>query len=121
MKHDTRLTEYARWLRQEMAPAEKILRRELRGRRLGGHRFRRQQPFGAYFVDFYCSAAKLAVELDGVSHLQRTAEDLDRDAWIRKYGVELLRVWKTHVFDELDTVKEAIYRKLVERTASETK
>ena len=100
-----------------MAPAEKILWRELRDRRLGGHRFRRQQPFGAYILDFYCSAAKVTVELDGVSHLKRTAEDEGRDKWIRQ-GVEIVRVWNTHVFDDLDVVKEIIYRKLVERMAA---
>jgi very-short-patch-repair endonuclease len=117
MKRDTRLTEYARWLRHEMAPAEKIMWRELRDRRLGGHRFRRQQPFGAYVVDFYCSAAKLAVELDGVSHLQRTSEDQSRDAWIMSQGVEILRIWNTHVFDDLESVKGQIYRRNEERTA----
>ena len=29
---------------------------------------RRQVPFDRYFVDFYCHAAKLVVELDGKQH-----------------------------------------------------
>ena len=121
MQCDTRLTEYARWLRQEMAPAERILWGALRNRRLAGYRFRRQQPFGAYILDFYCSAAKLTVELDGVSHLKRTAEDESRDAWITSQGIAILRVWNTHIFDNLDVVKEAIYRKLAERTTHRDK
>jgi very-short-patch-repair endonuclease len=115
MKRGSRLTENARSLRQNMAPAEAILWRELRGGRLAGHRFRRQHAIGAYIVDFYCPAAKLVVELDGVSHLTRTDEDEARDAWIRTQGVEILRVVNTHVFDELEAVKEEIYRAVERR------
>ena len=43
--------------------------------------FRRQVPFGPYFLDFYCAEAKLAVELDGSQHYnimkKKTTVDLD--------------------------------------------
>lgn len=34
--------------------------------------FRRQVVFGPYILDFYCAAAKLAVELDGSQHFEET-------------------------------------------------
>jgi hypothetical protein len=40
----------------------------LRDKRFTALRFRRQQPIGPYIVDFYCSAAKLVIELDGNLH-----------------------------------------------------
>ncbi len=36
--------------------------------------FRRQVPFGPYFLDFYCAKAKLAVELDGAQPSPRRGE-----------------------------------------------
>ena len=46
--------------------------------------FRRQQPIGPYFVDFYCNAARLAVEIDGPAHWDeaQSAYDLRRQAWL---------------------------------------
>jgi len=40
----------------------------LRSRRLCGLKFVRQQPMGAYFVDFACREAKVVIEIDGVTH-----------------------------------------------------
>ena len=37
-------------------------------RRFAEFKFRRQYPCGIYFLDFYCTLAKLAVELDGGGH-----------------------------------------------------
>jgi len=31
-------------------------------------KFRRQYPCGIYYLDFFCTLAKLAVELDGGGH-----------------------------------------------------
>ena len=45
-----------------MTEAEKRLWTELRRRRLLGCKFRRQQPLGAYIVDFVCLSARLIVE-----------------------------------------------------------
>jgi len=50
--------------------------------------FRRQQPIGPYFVDFYCHAARLAVEIDGPVHWDeaQSAYDLRRQAWLESEG-----------------------------------
>ena len=67
---------------------------QLKGRKLDDIHFRRQCPFGPYILDFYCSAAKLAIELDGYSHGVEgaAAHDAARDAWLRAQGVETLRL-----------------------------
>ncbi len=55
----------------------------LRGRKLDGWKFRRQQPIGEYYVDFYCPAAKLVVEIDGPTHdYTPSAYDMRRQAWL---------------------------------------
>ena len=60
-----------------MSGAELRIWVRLRGRRLDGWKFRRQQPIDEYYVDFYCAAAKLVVEIDGPSHQdERAAYDV---------------------------------------------
>jgi len=51
-----------------MTLPEVVLWQHLRGRHFSGPRFRRQHPAGPYVLDFYCPAAKLAVEIDGYVH-----------------------------------------------------
>lgn len=58
-------TSNARRLRREQTDEEKELWRALRAGRFAGFKFRRQHPLGEYFLDFYCPAAKLSIELDG--------------------------------------------------------
>jgi very-short-patch-repair endonuclease len=45
-------------------------------------------------LDFYCDAAKLAVEVDGAHHSlgNNPARDEERDAWFTARGIETLRI-----------------------------
>jgi very-short-patch-repair endonuclease len=91
--------DFARKLRREMSLPEVILWRNLRGDKLEGLRFRRQHPMGAYVLDFYCDAAKLAVEIDGAHHSlgDNPARDAERDAWLAARGIETLRIPAAYV------------------------
>ena len=60
--------QFARALRRNPTRAEDILWAQLGGSRFHGAKFRRQVPLNRYVVDFYCHAAKLAVDLDGRQH-----------------------------------------------------
>jgi len=69
----------ARALRQKMTLPEVVLWEELRRAKLKGLQFRRQHPIGPYILDFYCSNARLAIEIDGASHdHERQAEHDER-------------------------------------------
>jgi very-short-patch-repair endonuclease len=83
----------ARQLRSEMTLPEGILWRELR-KRPGGLKFRRQHPAGIYVLDFYCAAARLAIEVDGWVHDNARAQESDaaRGHFLRSQGVATLRV-----------------------------
>src|SRR5208337_573404 len=61
-------TENARQLRRNATIPERMLWNRLRGGRLAGLKFRRQQPIGPYIVDFFCHEVGLVVEVDGRSH-----------------------------------------------------
>ena len=67
---DPHLMHNGRNLRKNMTPAEWRLWQHLRGKRLGGYRFRRQQPLGQYILDFVCVDAKLVIEIDGGQHAE---------------------------------------------------
>ncbi|WP_454714735.1 endonuclease domain-containing protein [Caulobacter segnis] len=81
----------ARRLRQDQTPAEKVLWKLVRGRRLGGFRFLRQHPIDRYFADFVCEAAKLIVELDGAAHEGREDYDARRTETLELFGYTVLR------------------------------
>jgi len=70
------LVHRAKEMRKDPTPSERELWRWLRQRRFSGVKFRRQQPLGPFIVDFYSSVARLVVELDGGSHLEKV--DYDR-------------------------------------------
>jgi len=61
--------EKRRRLRNEMTRAECELWKYLRRRNLRGYKFRRQFSIDIYIIDFYCPQLKLAVEVDGDTHL----------------------------------------------------
>lgn len=62
------LVEASRRLRQNSTPAEVALWERLRGKQLGGIKFRRQFVIEPYIANFYCHACHLVIELDGGIH-----------------------------------------------------
>jgi len=78
----------------------------LKGRRLGGRRFRRQYGIGPYVLDFCCPAERLALELAGAVHDGPLAHAYDaaRTAALEAEGFRVLRFENRAVFDDLDGV-----------------
>jgi very-short-patch-repair endonuclease len=89
----------AKQLRREMTGPEKRLWSFLRDHRLRGLKFRRQQPIGPYVVDFFCSSAKLILEIDGESHADRGEYDRARQSFLEKAGYRVLRISNDDVLD----------------------
>ena len=101
----------ARVLRRRMTDAERRLWRVLRYRQLLGCRFRRQHPIGPYIADFACLERGLVIEVDGGQHAASSA-DPTRDAFLRRQGFRVLRVWNLDVLQNIDGVCAAIARLL---------
>ncbi len=87
-----------------MTESEAALWKALRGNKINGLHFRRQQIVGKYIVDFYCESARLAIELDGLSHVLRSNLDARRDAALSDLGVRVLRIPNHIIHDDLDLV-----------------
>jgi very-short-patch-repair endonuclease len=96
-----------RGLRAHMTDAENVLWFRLRGKRVGGHRFRRQVPLGPYIVDFACMQAQLVIEVDGSQHLS-SKEDQERTAWLESRDFRVLRFWDNDVLQQTNSVLETI-------------
>ena len=107
-----------RTLRDEMTDAEKVLWRVLRSRQVSGLKFRRQHPFGDYILDFVCLESKLVIEVDGGQHGERAEEDEIRTQNLLTAGFRVLRFWNNEVLQEIEAVKERIWRAVEEETPS---
>lgn len=106
-------------------------------------RYYRQVKIIGYIVDFYFPEARLAVEIDGDSHIGKEQYDKERQQHLEEYGIKVIRFQNeevlfanTHLtyrqrnlnnktkkaWDEIcaakyrirDTVKEAIYQRAIE-------
>jgi very-short-patch-repair endonuclease len=91
--YNKKLVSRSRELRKELTEAEKIFWKEiLKSERLSHLKFLRQKPLGNFIVDFYCSKARLAIEIDGDIHAFQKARDRERDNILeQKFGVRVLR------------------------------
>jgi very-short-patch-repair endonuclease len=103
----SKLTGRARRLRKKLTDAESLLWQHLRGRQLEGIRFRRQQPWGNYIVDFASFEARIVVEVDGSQHAT-SASDRTRDRWLEQQGYRVLRFWNNDVLKNTVGVLETI-------------
>jgi very-short-patch-repair endonuclease len=106
-------TERARRLRGVLTDAEDNLWYRLRSRRLGGHKFVRQEPIGPYTVDFIWREARLVVEVDGGQHAD-SERDAIRDKWLAAHNYRVLRFWNNEVLRNLSGVLETIATALAE-------
>jgi very-short-patch-repair endonuclease len=110
----------ARLLRKKATDTERMLWRHLRNRNFAGYKLRRQHPVDCYVVDFYCPAAKLAIELDGDGRSYRVGQIRDgmRSELLARKGIIVLRFWNHQVRQELDSVLQAVWFALQERCSS---
>ena len=80
--------------------------------------FRRQKQFGRYIADFYCSSAKLIIEIDGFQHYTDDGmiHDRARTAYLESLGMCVLRFENQEVDERFDSVCLMIDQILNERT-----
>ena len=105
---DNSQLENARRLRREMTPHERKL----------WYLFLRKYPLklykqliiGKFIVDFYCTPAKLVIEIDGSQHYapQGMAYDEERSAFLSALGLEVLRFSNRDIDRDFRSVCEQI-------------
>ena len=78
----------------------------------------RQKVIGPYIVDFYCSQAKLVIELDGSQHYEDENEKKDkvRDEYLVSLGMKVLRYSNLDVNSNFEGVCIDIEQNIKART-----
>lgn len=78
----------------------------------------KQRIIGNYIVDFYCSSAKLVIELDGSQHYTTDGKECDkiRDDFLRALGLEIMRFSNLDIDRHFHGVCMEIDRIIKERT-----
>ena len=104
-------------MRREPTRGEAVLWRALRTRQLARFKFRRQQPIGPFITEFFCPAARLVVEIDGITHTDPEA-DARRDRWMQGEGLRVLRIASQEVRENLEGVLETIRQAVLDGDAA---
>ena len=95
-------------LRSDMTPAEKIVWARLRKNQLNGLHFRRQQIIDGFLADFYCHAAGVVLELDGLIHLKQINYDQERDRVIAAHNLQVVRISNDEIMSNLYNLLQRI-------------
>ena len=99
-------------LRNGATEAEQVLWQCIKGRRLGGRKFRRQHSVGLFVLDFYCPSERLAIELDGGVHnsVEARIYDEERQNAIKTLSITLLRFRNEEVLQSISCVLMTIHQ-----------
>ncbi len=108
--------ERRRVLRLNMTKAEVLLWIQLKNRQLLGQRVLRQYSVGSFVVDFYIPKIKLAIEVDGATHItdEELEHDRHRQSKIEKLGIKFVRFTNLEIYSDMDNVLEKIKEKVRE-------
>ena len=104
--------ENAKYLRHTQTKAEKLLWKNLRGRKLMSLKFRRQHPYENFILDFYCHERKLCIEVDGSIHdIERVKEyDENRTRLLNENEIRVIRFTNEEIINNT----EAVFNKIIE-------
>ena len=113
--YNSKLKDRARELRKSMTPQERHLWYDYL--RTYPIKFYRQRVIDYFIADFYCSPARLVIELDGGQHFTVDGHiyDEERTAIINNYGLFVLRFSNSDVDQHFDGVCRKIDQVVFER------
>ncbi|MFC2129448.1 endonuclease domain-containing protein [Bacteroidota bacterium] len=97
-------------LRSNSTSSEILFWMRIKGKKVGGLKFRRQYAIGKYSADFYCHSVKLAIELDGPSHRSERSKEKDtvRDMYFESLGITVFRIPNYDAIDKFENIKKQI-------------
>lgn len=78
-------------------------------------KFEKQWVMQPYIVDFYCSAARLIVEVDGKIHEKTKEYDKRRDDYFLKKGIKTIRIPAALVFQRCGKTWVMVKQEVINR------
>ncbi len=105
---------FAKQNRKDATVEEDIIWQELRNRKIGDFKFRRQHPVAGYIPDFVCLEKKLIIEIDGGYHndKEQIVFDKAREKWLKEEGFTMIRFTNSEVNNSLSLVLKDIEQAL---------
>ncbi len=97
-----KLRTYARELRKNLTPAERLVWNVLRNRSFHNLKFVRQFPIEPYIVDFCCRSRKLVIEIDGSAHSDQRHYDQTRTNFLKSKGYKVIRFKNHHIQEDVN-------------------
>ncbi len=88
----------------------------VKGKRIDGYKFRRQQLILGFIVDFFNADTGLIVEVDGGVHEETIEYDRERDAVFESAGFTILRLKNGFVLEQVEEAVEQIRHELKKLT-----
>ncbi len=68
----------------------------------------RQKPIDNYIVDFFCSKLKLVIEIDGISHSDKSESDQIRQQRLESLGLSVLRFYDLDIKKDIRAVLQMV-------------
>jgi len=105
-----KMADKRRDLRIHETPEEKLLWERLRNKQLKNCKFKRQHSVGGYILDFYCCSKRIAIELDGLHHLDadKIRYDMARTELLQTYNIQVLRFMNQQITTDIQSVLDRI-------------
>jgi len=73
-----------------------------------GINFNRQKIIGNYIVDFYVPSLSLIIEIDGSSHDGKEEYDLERDNYLKSFGLNIFKIPDIEVTKNLSWIMNGL-------------
>jgi len=104
------LKPFARQLRRDMTPHERIVWQKIRCKQIYEVQFYRQKTIGSFIIDFYAKSIRLAIEIDGAQHYtdEGRTRDIERDNYLQSLGITILRFGNHEIYKHIEVVLEKI-------------
>jgi len=100
--------EKRRKLRNNPTYAEKVIWLSLRKKQIHGVRFLRQYSVNNFVIDFYVPKIKLAIEVDGSSHIGKEEYGSSRQRYIESLGIKVIRFSDEQIYGNVNNVVKEI-------------
>jgi methionine--tRNA ligase beta chain len=104
--------------RSNPTEAENFMWQILRGKKIGGFKFRRQHIIGSYIADFVCLSQQIVIEIDGLIHQvpENILSDEARTLELNRLGFDVIRFTNDEVLNDTDNVIKKITHELTKKS-----
>ena len=109
LPYNPKLRNYAKELRKSGNLCEVLLWQQLHKKKFNQLDFDRQKIIGNYIVDFFCANCGVVIEIDGITHDNKTEYDNERNKYLEKLGLIVIHIYTEDVLNNLDGVMKMLH------------